>query len=233
MNKHPEIVLGEYLAADSPGEWLMDEVGEYLFGNSTEDDRDESTDRIFEQIDDDRRAYITTQLNPEQLVQFSLEVAKTGRSLRASFSEAPAPVVLLDMCLRISDPGDEVLITHTYASGAAVVFEGSWPFGMDWAVRATAPMGKSLTGDVAEEIEELEEMIFHNVNSSRDDDIDDIDDIDDYDDYDNGRVSRLSGRFPALFDQDSIPTRRQWVSMASSAASALAVCAALWTRRRR
>jgi hypothetical protein len=228
MNKHPEIVLGEYLAADSPGEWLMDEVGEYLFGNATDDDRDESTDRIFEQIDDDRRAYITTQLNPEQLVQFSLEVEKAGRSLRASFSEAPAPVVLLDMCLRISDPGDEITISHTYAGGGTVVFEGAWPFGMDWAVRATAPMGKSFSGDEIDEIEELEEMVFHNVSSARDDEDDDEDNYATA----SGQYSRLTQRFPVLFDQDAT-ARRQWASVASGAASALAVCAALWTRRRR
>lgn len=222
--KHPEIVLGEYLAADSPGEWLMDEVGGYLFSGSSEDDRLEATDKVFERVDDERREFIGKQLEPDTLVRFSVEVDKNGRTLRASFSEFPTPLILLDMCLRIADPGDEVSIMHTYANGGNVLFEGVWPFGMDWAVRATAPMGKSFYDEEAEEIEELEDMVFQATNTDHDDDDDDDDD----DDY------RLTFGF---YDQGDLPRwlqrRETLAAVFSSALGVVALAVALSQRKRR
>lgn len=219
--KHPETVLGEYLAADSPGEWLMDEVGGYLFSGSSEDDRMEATDKVFERVDDERREFISKQLEPDTLVRFSVEIDKNGRTLRASFSDFPTPLILLDMCLRIADPGDEVSIMHTYANGGNVLFEGLWPFGMDWAVRATAPMGKSFYDEEAEEIEELEDMVFQTFDDA---------DTDDDDDDDDG----LGFRF---YDQGDLPRwvrRRETLATAfSSMLGFAALVVALSQRRRR
>ena len=142
--KHPERVLGEYIAADSPGEWLASEVGDYLFGEQDPDEREDGLEQVFERVDAERRNFVSTQLEPSQLVQFSIEVERAGRTMRATFGTIPSPVVLLDACIRIADVGDQVMIEHSYASGDQVTFAGPWPFGMDWAVRATAPMGETL-----------------------------------------------------------------------------------------
>jgi hypothetical protein len=145
--KHPERVLGEYIAADSPGEWLAGEVGDYLFAEQDEAEREDGLEQVFERVDAERRTFVATQLEPSQLLQFTLEVERAGRTMRATFGAIPSPVVLLDACIRIADVGDNVIIEHTYASGDQVSFAGAWPFGMDWAVRATAPLGEALLED--------------------------------------------------------------------------------------
>ncbi len=142
--KHPERVLGEYIAADSPGEWLASEIGDYLFAEHDESEREDGLEQLFERVDAERRTFVETQLEPTQLVQFSLEVERNGRTMRATFGSIPSPVVLLDACIRIADVGDHVIVEHSYASGDRVTFAGPWPFGMDWAVRATAPLGEAL-----------------------------------------------------------------------------------------
>lgn len=149
--KHPERILGEYIAADSPGEWLAEEVGDYLFGGADDESREDGLEQVFLRVDDERRAFVSTQLDPRDLVQFTLEVEHSGQTMRATFGSIPSPVVLLDACIRIADVGDRVTVQHDYASGDRITFGGNWPFGMDWAVRATAPMGESLLDGTAEE----------------------------------------------------------------------------------
>lgn len=161
--KHPERILGEYIAADSPGEWLAEEVGDYLFGEADEEAREDGLEQVFLRVDDERRAFVTTQLDPRDLVQFTLEVEHSGQTMRATFGSIPSPIVLLDACIRIADVGDRVSVMHDYASGDRITFGGNWPFGMDWAVRATAPMGESLLDGSAEEnlgVSEPDELDF-------------------------------------------------------------------------
>jgi hypothetical protein len=150
-DKHPERILGEYIAADSPGEWLAEEIGDYLFGEADEESREDGLEQVFQRVDEERRSFVATQLDPHALTQFVLEVERPGRTLRASFSTIPSPLVLLDACIRIAEVGDRVIVEHSYASGDKVNFAGAWPFGMDWAVRATAPLGESLIDGTAEE----------------------------------------------------------------------------------
>jgi hypothetical protein len=150
-DKHPERILGEYIAADSPGEWLAEEIGDYLFGEADEESREDGLEQVFQRVDEERRSFVATQLDPHALTQFVLEVERPGRTLRASFSTIPSPLVLLDACIRIAEVGDRVIVEHSYASGDKVTFSGAWPFGMDWAVRATAPLGESLADGSAEE----------------------------------------------------------------------------------
>ena len=149
--KHPEQILGEYIAADSPGEWLAVEIGDYLFGEVADAEREDGLEQVFQRVDEERRVFVATQLDPRALIQFVLEVERPARTLRATFSAAPSPLVLLDACIRIAEVGDRVIVEHVYASGDRVSFAGVWPFGMDWAVRATAPLGESLADGTAEE----------------------------------------------------------------------------------
>jgi hypothetical protein len=181
QGKDPEMVLGEYLAADSPGEWLVDEVGEYLFPQLDEDDREEGLSRVFDRIDDDRKEFLATQREPGQLVLFSLTVEQTkGTVLRASFSEIPVPVVLLDLCLRVADVGDAVCVEHHYATGDSVEFTSTWPFGMDWAVRATTPLGERLVSGELEAHGAFAELsALHGVKATDGGRLDDDDDDDD------------------------------------------------------
>jgi hypothetical protein len=150
--KPPAQVLSEYLAATTPMHWMFDEVAEYLFGDKSREEREELADELFERLDDERDRFAGSALADCDLVDFTLHVQKTaGRVLETSYATIPSPVVLLEMCLKVCEPTDEVHVLHRYASGDVCDFEARWPFGMDWAVRATTPMGETLyeDGDIA------------------------------------------------------------------------------------
>lgn len=148
-------VLSEFLSAATPTHWMFDEVGEYLFGEKPEDEREELLDDLFDRLDEERDRLNTLVLDPLDIVEFQLRVEKPGgRSVRTSYSTIPSPVLLLELCLKMCSMGDEVLIEHVYASGDACGFRSEWPFGMDWAVRSTTPMGETLADEAEEELDE-------------------------------------------------------------------------------
>ena len=140
--KSQEQVLAEFLAAESPGDWMISEVGGYLYPESGEQDRGDWLDSVFDRVEEERRRFTSTHAGPQQITEFGLEVLKSSTSvLNGTYTSLPSPVLLLELCLKIASVGDEVTIRHRYASGDACVFESQWPFGMDWAVAATTPMG--------------------------------------------------------------------------------------------
>jgi hypothetical protein len=146
--KPPAQVLSEYLAATTPMHWMFDEVAEYLFGDKSRDDREDLAEDLFDRLDEERDRFASSALTESDLVDFTLHVQKTGgRVLETSYATIPSPVVLLEMCLKVCEPTDEVHVLHRYASGDVCDFEATWPFGMDWAVRATTPMGETLHED--------------------------------------------------------------------------------------
>jgi hypothetical protein len=141
--KSQEQVLAEFLAADSPGDWMIGEVGEYLYPESGEQERGDWLDSVFDRVEEERRRFTSTHAGPHQITEFGLEVRKSSTAaLNGTYTSLPSPVLLLELCLKIANVGDEVTIRHRYASGDVCVFESQWPFGMDWAVTATTPMGE-------------------------------------------------------------------------------------------
>jgi hypothetical protein len=143
--KPPAQVLSEYLATTTPMHWMFDEVAEYLFGDKEREEREELAEDLFERLDDERDRFAASALQDCDLVDFALRVEKpSGRVLETSYVSIPSPVLLLEMCLKVCEPADEVHVLHRYASGDVCDFEARWPFGMDWAVQATTPMGETL-----------------------------------------------------------------------------------------
>ena len=141
--KSQEQVLAEFLAADSPGDWMIHEVGEYLYPESGEQERGDWLDSVFDRVEEERRRFTSTHAGPHQITEFGLEVRKSSKTaLNGTYTSLPSPVLLLELCLKIAAVGDDVTIRHRYASGDVCVFESQWPFGMDWAVTATTPMGE-------------------------------------------------------------------------------------------
>lgn len=131
-------VLAEYLGASTPGHWLLAEVADYLFGDP--DDLDALED-VIERLDEERPSFASTHLDPAAVSEFTVEVLQRSEvALASRYQSIPSPMLLLDLCLRVAEPGDVVNITHRYGSGLECVFESRWPFGMDWAVRATTCM---------------------------------------------------------------------------------------------
>ena len=127
---------------------MVDEIGEFLFHDKDETCRENGLEDLFEKVDSERRRFAETHLNPDSLTEFSLEVIQRGSvSLQAKYSSMPSPVLLLEMCLKLAEPGDEVIVSHRYASEEGCEFRSVWPFGMDWAVTATNPMAERLRDD--------------------------------------------------------------------------------------
>lgn len=141
-------VLSEYLAATTPTHWMFDEVGEYLFGEKPEEEREALLDEVFDRLEEERGRLNSMSLGPEDITEFTLRVEKPGgRCLVTSYPVLPSPVLLLELCLKMSAMGDEVVVEHSYVSGDRCEFKSEWPFGMDWAVRATTPMGETLADE--------------------------------------------------------------------------------------
>lgn len=156
-------VLAEYMSAESPSHWLADEVGEYLFSDNNDSvvrsdvDRDEALSEVFELMDAEKDRLSEYALEPHALLMCEIEVTKSETQALASyFSQIVSPVLLLDICVRLCDVGDEVSVIHRYASGDICDFGATWPFGMDWAVEATTPMGKVLAeqGDIGVDMDD-------------------------------------------------------------------------------
>lgn len=146
--KSQEQVLAEFLAAESPGDWMIHEVGEYLYPETEAPEREDWLDSVFDRVEEERRRFTSTHAGPQQITEFCLEVRKSNNSsLNGTYTSLPSPVLLLELCLKIASVGDDVTISHRYASGDVCVFESQWPFGMDWAVTATTPMGEMFQDD--------------------------------------------------------------------------------------
>lgn len=145
MMKPQSQILSEFLAASTPTHWMFDEVAEYLFSDKSEEEREELLDELFDRLEDERDVLAVDSFDEFDLVQFTLRVEKAGgRILETSYTTVPSPVLLLEMCLKLCEPGDEVHAMQRYASGDVADFSAPWPFGMEWAVRATTPMGETL-----------------------------------------------------------------------------------------
>ena len=128
---------------------MVDEIGEYLFPDANEQSRDQSLEEVFDRVEGERRRFLGTHLSPDDLVEFSIEVCKSESvTLQTKYSSAPSPVLLLELCLKLAEPGDEVIVKHRYASGDGCEFRSNWPFGMDWSVIATNPMAERLREEV-------------------------------------------------------------------------------------
>lgn len=155
-------VLAEYISAESPSHWLADEVGEYLFSDNNDSttrsdvDREDAISEVFERMDEEKGRLAEYAIEPHALLMCEIEVKKSETHAIASyFSRVVSPVLLLDICVRLCQVGDEVSVIHRYASGDVCDFGATWPFGMDWAVEATTPMGKVLAeqGDLSVDLD--------------------------------------------------------------------------------
>jgi hypothetical protein len=156
-------VLAEYISAESPSHWLADEVGEYLFSDTNDSaarsdvDREDAVSEVFERMDEEKSRLAEYAIEPHALLMCEIEVMKSETHAIASyFSRIVSPVLLLDICVRLCSVGDEVSVIHRYASGDVCDFSATWPFGMDWAVEATTPMGKVLAeqGDLSVDLDD-------------------------------------------------------------------------------
>jgi hypothetical protein len=127
---------------------MIHEVGEYLYPETEAPEREDWLDSVFDRVEEERRRFTSTHAGPQQITEFCLEVRKSNNSsLNGTYTSLPSPVLLLELCLKIASVGDDVTISHRYASGDVCVFESQWPFGMDWAVTATTPMGEMFQDD--------------------------------------------------------------------------------------
>jgi len=146
--KPQDQVLAEFLGAESPGQWLVEEVGVYLYPDADEEDRENLLDSVFDRVNEERARFTTTHVGSHHLTEFTLEVEKNSKmALGGTYTSLPSPVLLLELCLKLAEPGDEIHVTHRYASSDACTFSAQWPFGMDWAVSAATPMGEILNDD--------------------------------------------------------------------------------------
>lgn len=111
--RDPQEILGDYLAADTPAEWLFGEISGYLLEGIDGGERAERLEEFFARLPDERAAYLSRQLLPDHLVQFTLRVTgRDGEVAQMSFSELPSPAVLLELCFKLADVGDQITVRH-------------------------------------------------------------------------------------------------------------------------
>jgi hypothetical protein len=127
-----------------PVAWLIDVVGRYLAGDDADDataltvGREAVTRGALQANELLRSAYAA-----HEVIATEIRFAGVRRgSRRTLFAEAPTPVALLVLCVRLCDPGDEVTVMlHTAADGTSS-HSAIWPFGTDVAERLTRPPGR-------------------------------------------------------------------------------------------
>lgn len=124
-----------------PATWLVDEVGRYLAGDGADPELVSETGReavthAARQVNELLRSAFAA----HEVVATELRLTGPRRGARRTvFADAPTPVGLLLLCLRLCDVGDEVgVLQHTAARGTTSR-TATWPFGTERAEELTRP----------------------------------------------------------------------------------------------
>ena len=130
-----------------PVRWMVDDIGRYLAGDEASPTEvgnagRSAVTRAASEVND----LLRSSYSAHEVVATELRFAGPARGFRRTvFALSPTPVALMLLCMRMCDPGDDViLLQHTAARGTASR-TATWPFGMDQAERLTRPPARDMT----------------------------------------------------------------------------------------
>lgn len=137
---------GDPFGGDCPVHWLIDDIGRYLAGDDAS--RTEigsagrtAVTRAAGEVDE----LLRSSFSAHEVVATELRFAGPSKGFRRTvFALSPAPAALMLLCMRMCDPGDDVVVLqHTAAQGTTSRTD-TWPFGMDQAERLTRPPARDI-----------------------------------------------------------------------------------------
>lgn len=120
---------------------MVDDVGRYLAGDDAPDAAVASTGRqavtrAATEVDD----LLCSAYAAHEVVATELRFAGQRRGGRRTvFALSPTPVALLLLCLRMCDPGDDVMVLQHTAGRGTITRTATWPFPMAAAEELTRP----------------------------------------------------------------------------------------------
>ena len=133
--------LDDPFGGDCPVRWLVDDIGRYLVGDDAPPAEIGSAGRTaVTRAAGEVNDLLRSSYSAHEVVATELRFAGPARGFRRTvFALSPTPAALLLLCMRMCDPGDDVIVLqHTAARGTASR-TATWPFGMDRAERLTRP----------------------------------------------------------------------------------------------
>lgn len=136
-------VLRAYLSASSPDSWLTAELGSSLCEGLDPSEAILLVSSARERASAEREEFLDSQVEPHEVVCTVVVFASPGAdaddTLGGLFRRSPSPLALLELAAEGCEPLDEVVITHTFASGQSITLQHTWPFGLSEAVDLLTP----------------------------------------------------------------------------------------------
>ena len=126
---------------DCPVRWLIDDIGRYLAGDDASPTDVGSAGRsAVVRAAGEVNELLRSAYSAHEVVATELRFAGPERGFRRTvFALSPTPAALMLLCMRMCDPGDDVILLQHTAARGTTSRTATWPFGMDRAERLTRP----------------------------------------------------------------------------------------------
>jgi CBS-domain-containing membrane protein len=133
MDRSKASVTDRFLAADSPADWVIDEIGEFLDGDS------DRVDELLANLDDRSEALNASIIDDNDIIAVEVNVtAADGTTHTIAFRTLPHPVEVLWTLAAYAEIGDTVTVAH-HRLDSVDVAQLRWPFDLDDAIVITSP----------------------------------------------------------------------------------------------
>ena len=126
---------------ECPVRWLIDDIGRYLAGDDASPTDVGSAGRnAVTRAAGEVNELLRSAYSAHEVVATELRFAGPERGFRRTvFALSPTPAALMLLCMRMCDPGDDVILLQHTAARGTTSRTATWPFGMDRAERLTRP----------------------------------------------------------------------------------------------
>jgi hypothetical protein len=132
MDRSKASVTDRFLAADSPADWVIDEIGEFLDGDS------ERVDELLANLDERSEALTASIIDDNDIIAVEVNVTGADGTHTIAFRTLPHPVEVLWTLSSYAEIGDTVTVAH-HRLDAVDVAQLRWPFSLDDAIVITSP----------------------------------------------------------------------------------------------
>ena len=145
-------VLAEYLEAESPEDWLVWEVCNYLFEDVPHEELDDRIERFDAVMEAERNSLLEEIPSRDDVVLYTVAVDHGDEEEYVSFRGCPSAALLLEACVGMAEPGEGIEVVMVFGDGTQARQTLAWPFPMEVAVAVTSPM----PSDTDEALERLD-----------------------------------------------------------------------------
>lgn len=143
--KSKQQLVTEYLSADTPHDWLVSEIEEYLFPDQGDDVDMDTLQEVFDRLETEAETVNANAYHADDLAVYLISTIRPdGINARFSTASRPTPMLLLEWCIDQCAVGAPVTIQQIYGDGRKDEHRLTWPFSMADAVTVTSPRDNSI-----------------------------------------------------------------------------------------